>query len=91
VARYRPLFSGAAVERIPQLQFQRPLPEIELSAADGSERGIRAGDSVVVSSNGTSRVLTATLNRRLLRGVVRIASEHAEGLGDSVEVVKGEA
>src|SRR5204862_2831519 len=29
--RYRPLFSGPAVERTPELQLQRPLAEVELS------------------------------------------------------------
>jgi NADH-quinone oxidoreductase subunit G len=88
VLRYRGLFSGPAVERVPQLQFQRALAEVEISAADARERGIAAGDPVVVSSNGTSRTLTARLNRRLLAGVVRIEDEHAEGLESRVEVAR---
>ena len=84
--RYRGLFSGPAVDRVAQLQFQRPLPEVEISAADARERGISAGDPVTVSSNGTSRTLTARLNRRLRAGVVRIEEEHAEGLAPKVEV-----
>jgi anaerobic selenocysteine-containing dehydrogenase len=86
--RYRGLFSGPAVERVPQLQFQRPLAEVEISAADALERGITAGEPVKVSSNGTSKTLTARLNRRLLAGVVRIEDEHAEGLGSRVEVAR---
>ena len=88
VLRYRGLFRGPAVERVPQLQFQRPLAEVEISAADARERGIASGDPVVVSSNGTSRTLTARLNRRLLAGVVRIEDEHAEGLDPLVEVAR---
>jgi NADH-quinone oxidoreductase subunit G len=88
VVRYRGLFSGPAVERVPQLQFQRPLAEVEISAADARERGIASGDPVVVSSNGTSRTLTARLNKRLLAGVVRIENEHAEGLDARVEVAR---
>ncbi len=84
--RYRALFSGPGVERIPQLAFQRPEPEVELAAGDAQQRGIAAGDRVRVSSNGTAHVLVAKLNRRLLPGVVRIASEHATGLGDTVEI-----
>ncbi len=84
--RYRGLFNGPAVERVPQLQFQRPVAEVEISAADARERGISAGDPVTVSSNGTSKALTARLNRRLLAGVVRIEDEHAEGLASRVEV-----
>ncbi len=86
--RYRPLFAGAAVDRVPQLQFQRPAGEIELAHADGRELGVRTGDTVAVRSNGTSRQLTAKLNRRLRRGVVRIARPDAEGLDDVVQVEK---
>jgi predicted molibdopterin-dependent oxidoreductase YjgC len=84
--RYRALFSGGAVERVPQLQFQRPLVEIEIARADADERGIASGDAVVVSSNGTSRELTARINRRLRAGVVRIAEEHSRELGHSVSI-----
>ncbi|MEX2103509.1 MAG: molybdopterin-dependent oxidoreductase, partial [Gaiellaceae bacterium] len=86
LVRYRGLFSGAAVERVPQLQFQRPLTEVELSAADAGELGLASGDHVAVTSNGTSRTLTARLNRRLLQGVVRIPAEHAEGLEERVSL-----
>ena len=89
LVRYRALFSGAAVERVSELQFQRPTPEVELSAADAEERGIAGGDAVRVSSNGTSRELRARINRRLRPGVARIAGEHADGLDRRVEVAKG--
>jgi predicted molibdopterin-dependent oxidoreductase YjgC len=88
LVRYRGLFSGPAVERVPQLQFQRALAEVEISAADARKLGIAGGDPVRVSSNGTSKTLTAHLNRRLLAGVVRIEDEHAEGLASRVEVAR---
>jgi NADH-quinone oxidoreductase subunit G len=88
LVRYRGLFSGPAVERVPQLQFQRALAEVEVSPADARERGIAPGDRVRVSSNGTSRTLTARVNRRLRAGVVRIENEHAEGLEARVEVAR---
>jgi NADH-quinone oxidoreductase subunit G len=88
VVRYRGLFNGPAVERVPQLQFQRPLAEVELSASDAQEREIAAGEPVQVTSNGTSRLLTVRLNRRLRAGVVRIEDEHAAGLGERVEVTR---
>ena len=86
VVRYRSLFSGPAVQRVEQLQFQRPHAEIELSYEDAQARGIEGGTEVSVQSNGTSRTLRARVNRRLRAGVVRIPSEHAEGLHDQVEV-----
>jgi NADH-quinone oxidoreductase subunit G len=84
--RHRSLFSGAAVERVPQLQFQRPAGELELSAADARGHGVWTGDRVRVSSNGTTRELTVTVNRRLMNGVVRIAGEHAAGFNDGLEI-----
>jgi NADH-quinone oxidoreductase subunit G len=84
--RYRPLFAGPAVERVAELQFQRPPAEIELSTDDARRRGIATGDEVVVRSNGTSRSLRARVNHRLVEGVVRVAEEHARDLHATVEV-----
>jgi NADH-quinone oxidoreductase subunit G len=86
LVRYRALFSGAAVERVPELQFQRPLAEVELAHADAVERGIASGDTVTVTSDGTSRELAAKVNRRLRAGVARIAEEHGRDLGDRVSI-----
>jgi len=86
--RYRALFSGPAVERVQELEFQRPEPEIEISAIDAGQRGISAGDSVHVRSNGTSVELRARVNRRLVEGIARVAEEHAVDLHAAVEVVK---
>ncbi len=88
LVRYRALFSGPAVERIPELQFQRPQPELELSEQDARKRKIANGDEVTVSSNGTSVTLRARLSRDLRAGVVRVAEEHAGELQPRVEVTK---
>ena len=84
--RHRPLFSGPAVERVPELQFQRPPAEVELAAEDARVRGISQGETVRVSSNGTFLELRARINRRLIGGAVRIAEEHAGELAGGVEV-----
>ena len=44
--RYRALFSGPVVERVEELQFQRPDAEIELSAHDAEVRNIATGEDV---------------------------------------------
>ena len=88
LVRFRALFSGAAVERVPQLQFQRPAPVVELAFDDATTRAIAAGETVRVSSNGTSKELRAKVSRKLRTGVVRIAAEHADGLADRVQVEK---
>jgi predicted molibdopterin-dependent oxidoreductase YjgC len=88
LVRYRPLFSGPAVERTPELEFQRPAAEVELSAEDARARNISAGDEVTVSSNGTSVTLRARLAHDVRAGIVRIPEEFAGELQPSVEVKK---
>jgi len=83
---YRPLFSGAAVERTPELQFQRPEREVQLSREDARKRRIRNGQTVRVSSNGASVELRARIAADLAVGSVRIAREHAGDLHPTVEV-----
>jgi NADH-quinone oxidoreductase subunit G len=88
LVRYRPLFSGPAVERVAELDFQRPEAEVELSAPDAEKRKIAAGDTVTVSHNGTSLELRARIAGDLGAGVVRIPEQHAGDLGGRVEVSK---
>jgi NADH-quinone oxidoreductase subunit G len=83
---YKPLFSGPAVERVEELQFQRPRAAVSISPADAGERGISNGDLVTVSHNGTSVRLRAEIAKDLRAGVVRIAREHAGDLRGMVEV-----
>jgi anaerobic selenocysteine-containing dehydrogenase len=64
---------------------------VELAHGDARALGIRTGDEVGVASNGASRTLRARVNRRLLAGVVRIADEHAAGLGDTVLVTSAQS
>jgi anaerobic selenocysteine-containing dehydrogenase len=70
------------------LQFLRPEAEVQLSADDAQERGVADGDTVTVSSNGTSVSLRARLTKELRSGVVRIADEHAGELQPDVEISK---
>ncbi len=86
LVRYKALFSGPAVERVSELQFQRPQPEVELSPADARKRKISTGDLVAISHNGTSVELRARVAKDLRPGVVRIADEHAGELAMAVEV-----
>ena len=83
---YRPLFSGAAVERTPELEFQKPDAEIQLSRDDANARGIKSGQTVTVSSNGTSVELRARIAKDLQAGVVRVARDHSGDLHENVEI-----
>ncbi len=86
--RFRPLFAGPAVERVPELQFLRPDPAVELSPPDAERRGIANGDAVLVRSNGTGVELEARVAKHLVPGVARIPDEYAVDLHANVEVVK---
>jgi NADH dehydrogenase/NADH:ubiquinone oxidoreductase subunit G len=88
VVTYRPLFSGAAVERTPELAFMRPDGEVELAPDDARALGISNGDAVAVRSNGTSRELRARIARDLAPGLARIPRDDAVGFHDYVEVSK---
>jgi NADH-quinone oxidoreductase subunit G len=88
LVRYRPLFSGPAVDRVRELQFQRPQPEAELSEQDARSREIRNGEEITVRSNGTSVKLRARLSRELRPGVVRVPEDFAGDLQPSVEISK---
>jgi NADH-quinone oxidoreductase subunit G len=88
LVRYRPLFSGPAVERVRELAFQRPHPEAELSEQDAHARGIRNGEEITIRSNGTSVRLRARLSSELRPGVVRVSENFAGDLKPTVEISK---
>ncbi|MBV8256999.1 MAG: molybdopterin-dependent oxidoreductase, partial [Actinobacteria bacterium] len=85
---YKPLFSGAAVERVMELQFQRPQAEVRLARADARAAGIANGDLVAVSQNGHSVELRAALSSEVREGVALVAAEHAQGLAGNVKVAR---
>jgi len=86
LVRYRPLFSGPAVERIPELQFQRPQPEVEIATEEAHARGIRNSAEITLRSNGTSVTLRAHLSDELRPGLLRVADEYAGDLQPTVEI-----
>jgi NADH dehydrogenase/NADH:ubiquinone oxidoreductase subunit G len=88
---YRPLFSGPAVDRTPELQFQRSSGDVQISRADAKARGIRHGQLVTVSSHGSESLnggveLRAQIARDLAVGIVRVAAPDAGDLHAIVEV-----
>ena len=82
LVRYKPLFSGPAVERVENLQFQRPGAAVELSPEDAARLGISSGDDVRVRTNGTSTRLRARIRAGLTAGVVLVPDEHAGELAE---------
>jgi NADH-quinone oxidoreductase subunit G len=85
---YTPLFSGPAVERVPELQFQRPQAEVVVARSDAHATGVANGDLVRVSSNGHSVELRVRLSKSVRPGVALIAKEHASGLSGRVSLAR---
>jgi NADH-quinone oxidoreductase subunit G len=83
---YKPLFSGPAVERVEELQFQRPQAEVELSRTDAERLGIKTGDEVTVSGGGASVTLRARIGKNVHPGVARVAREFAGDVLGTVDV-----
>jgi NADH dehydrogenase/NADH:ubiquinone oxidoreductase subunit G len=83
---YKPLFSGPAVERVSELQFQRPRAEAEISADDARARGIANGERMTLAAAGHTVTLQARVNKKLSAGIVRVAHEHAGGLQGFVDI-----
>ena len=79
---------GPAVERVPELRFQRPEREVELSVRGrgaARDRVRRHRPRALERHLGRAR---ARVNRKLVDGVARVADEHAADLHATVEVVK---
>ena len=60
--------------------------DVQISREDAKARGIRHGQTVTVSSNGTSVELRAQIARDLAAGIVRVAAPDAGDLHSIVEV-----
>jgi NADH-quinone oxidoreductase subunit G len=88
LVRYRPLFSGPAVERVPKFEFQRPNGDVELSPDDARRLGVRSGDVVSVRTNGTSAKLRARVRHGLEAGVVLVPEGAADQLQPGAVEVK---
>jgi NADH-quinone oxidoreductase subunit G len=87
---YKPLFSGPAVERVSELQFQRPQAEVTLNRDDAQRHGVKQGDLVRLSHNGSSLELRARLSKSVRPGVALVAREHAQGLSGAVTLAPAE-
>ena len=86
--RYKPLFSGPAVERVPELQFQRPAARGRaLGRGRGAPQDRERRDRPRLAQRHVARAAGAG-QRRPARRVVRIAAEHAGELGGTVEVAQ---
>jgi NADH-quinone oxidoreductase subunit G len=76
---YRDLWAGPITELNPPLKFLTPQQRLEISREDAARLGLKSGDRVRVSQNGSSVDAQAHVKERVSEGVVFMA----EGVLDS--------
>jgi anaerobic selenocysteine-containing dehydrogenase len=81
---YRDLWAGPITELNPPLKFLQPQQRVELSLADAEQLGLKGGDEVDVSQNGTTVRAQVTIRERIEQGVCFLiegtAEDNANGL-----------
>jgi NADH-quinone oxidoreductase subunit G len=79
LATYRDLWAGPITELNPPLRFLAPQQRVELSVSDTERLGLKAGEEVVVSQNGTSLRARVAVRERVPEGVCFLLEGVAEG------------
>jgi NADH-quinone oxidoreductase subunit G len=79
LSTYRDLWAGPITELNPPLRFLQPQQRVELSLADADRLGLKAGDSVRVSQNGTSVGARVLVKERVPEGTCFMLEGVAEG------------
>ena len=76
---YRDLWAGPITELNPPLKFLAPTQRVEVSPADAERLGLRHGDLVSVSQNGSAVEARVAIRERVAEGVAFLAEGVAEG------------
>jgi len=76
---YRDLWAGPITELNPPLRFLEPKQRLEISLADAERLGLKHGEAVLVSQNGSSVEAEVQIRERVSEGVVFLIEGTAEG------------
>jgi len=79
LSTYRDLWAGPITELNPPLKFLTPQQRVEVSAADAERLGLKAGETVRVSQDGTTVEAQVLIKERVPVGVVFLAEGVADG------------
>ena len=79
LSTYRDLWAGPITELNPPLRFLAPQQRVELSLLDADRLGLKQGDQVRVSQNGTSLGARVAIRARMPEGVCLLLEGTAEG------------
>jgi NADH-quinone oxidoreductase subunit G len=85
---YRDLWAGPITELNPPLRFLTPTQRVEISMTDADRLGLKSGDQVRVSQNGTSIEAQVQIRERVPKGVCFLAEGVADGNANAL--VSGE-
>ena len=66
---YRDIWAGPITELNPPLKFLQPRQRVELSLSDAEQLGLKGGDEVDVSQNGTTVRAQVAVRERIEQGV----------------------
>ena len=75
---YRDLWAGPITELNPPLKFLQPEQKVELAPADAERMGLKSGDAVEVSQNGSTVQARVAIKERVQEGVCFLAEGVAE-------------
>jgi len=78
LSTYRDLWAGPITELNPPLRFLQPQQRVELSVSDAERLGLKAGDDVVVSQNGSSVRARVAIKERVPEGTCLMLEGVAE-------------
>jgi anaerobic selenocysteine-containing dehydrogenase len=76
---YRDLWAGPITELNPPLKFLAPQQRLEISPADAERMGLKTGEKVRVSQNGSSVEAAVQIKERVAEGVGFLAEGVSEG------------
>jgi NADH-quinone oxidoreductase subunit G len=76
---YRDLWAGPITELNPPLKFLQPQQRVELSLANAKQLGLKSGDEVDVSQNGTTVRAKVAIRERVQEGVCFLIEGTADG------------
>jgi NADH-quinone oxidoreductase subunit G len=79
LSTYRDLWAGPITELNPPLRFLQPQQRVELSVSDAERLGLKAGEDVAVSQNGTRLRAKVAIRERVPEGVCFLLEGIAEG------------
>jgi NADH-quinone oxidoreductase subunit G len=79
LSTYRDLWAGPITELNPPLRFLAPQQRVELSVSDAERLGLKAGDDVTVSRDGSSVRARVAIRERVPEGTCFMLEGIAEG------------